>query len=97
MKHRLAILVLGLLLAGLQWRLWVAEGGVVDTRRLQAAVDQQAGENEGLKQRNGVLEAEVADLRAGGAAIEAHARRELGMIRKGEVFYLVVEPSSQPR
>ena len=94
MKRRLAILVLGLLLAGLQWRLWVAEGGEVDTRRLQAAVDQQTEEEDALKQRNARLEAEVADLKSGGAAIEAHARRELGMIRKGETFYLVVAANS---
>ena len=95
MKARLSILALALLLAALQWRLWVAEGGVVDTHRLQAAVDQQTEEEDGLKQRNATLEAEVADLRNGGAAIEAHARRDLGMIHKGEVFYLVVEPNSQ--
>ena len=68
---------------------------MVDTRRLQAAVDQQTEEQDALKQRNARLEAEVADLRSGGAAIEAHARRELGMIHRGEVFYLVVEPNSQ--
>jgi cell division protein FtsB len=95
MKARLTILALALLLAVLQWRLWVADGGVVDTRRLQAAVDQQTEDGDALRKRNATLEAEVADLRNGGAAIEAHARRDLGMIRRGEVFYLVVEPNSQ--
>jgi len=57
-------------------------------------VDQQSESNTQLQLRNSVLEAEVADLHNSGAAIEAHARSELGMIRKGETFYLVVAPNS---
>ena len=68
---------------------------MADTRRLQQTVDEQTAADTRLEQRNAVLEAEVADLRNGGAAIEAHARSELGMIRKGETFYLVVSANSQ--
>jgi cell division protein FtsB len=82
-----------LLLAGLQYRLWLADGGLRDNRRLQRSVQRQEQENADLRRRNDRLEAEVEDLRAGGAAIEAHARTELGMIRKGETFYLVVVPN----
>ncbi|MDE0854046.1 MAG: cell division protein FtsB [Nevskia sp.] len=94
MKQRLALVALCLVLAGLQYRLWIGDGGVFDSRRLQQAVDQQADANNQLQLRNAVLEAEVADLRNSGEAIEAHARSELGMVRKGETFYLVVAPSS---
>ncbi len=96
MNQRLALVVLCLLLAGLQYRLWAGDGGVIDTGRLQKTVDDQAQSNAQLQLRNSVLQAEVADLRNSGAAIEAHARSELGMIRKGETFYLVVGPNSQP-
>lgn len=92
MQRRQAIAVLGLLLAGLQYRLWIADGGVVATRRLQQAVAREAQAIDGLRQRNAVQAAEVADLKSGGSAIEAHARSELGMIRRGETFYLVVVP-----
>ena len=95
MKQRLALVALCLVLSGLQYRLWIGDGGVFDTRRLQQVVDQQAESNTQLQLRNSVLEAEVADLHNSGAAIEAHARSELGMIRKGETFYLVVAPNSQ--
>ena len=95
MKQRLALLALCLVLSGLQYRLWLGDGGVFDTRRLQQVVDQQSESNTQLQLRNSVLEAEVADLHNSGAAIEAHARSELGMIRKGETFYLVVAPNSQ--
>ncbi len=93
MKRRLAILTLGLMLAGLQYRLWIADGGVFDASRQSAALQVQDEGNIRLRQRNATLEAEVTDLRAGGAAIETHARNTLGMIRKGETFYLVVEPN----
>ena len=89
---RLATLVLLLLLVGLQWRLWVADGGVAHTHRLQMQVDDQRAENEKLRVRNAALDAEVADLNSGVQAIEARARTTLGMIRQGETFYLVVEP-----
>ena len=95
MKQRLALVALCLVLSGLQYRLWLGDGGVFDTRRLQQVVDQQSESNTQLQLRNSVLEAEVADLHNSGAAIEAHARSELGMIRKGETFYLVVAPNSQ--
>jgi cell division protein FtsB len=95
LKRRLALAALALVLAALQYRLWIGDGGVLDIRRLQQAVDQQSGSNTQLQQRNAVLEAEVADLHNGGAAIEAHARNELGMIRKGESFYLVVSANPQ--
>lgn len=94
MKQRLALVVLCLVLSGLQYRLWIGDGGVFDTRHLQQVVDQQAESNAQLQLRNSVLEAEVADLHNSGAAIEAHARSELGMIRKGETFYLVVAANS---
>jgi cell division protein FtsB len=89
---RLATLGLLLLLAGLQWRLWVADGGIAHTHRLQVQVEDQRAENEKLKVRNAALDAEVADLNSGVQAIEARARTSLGMIRQGETFYLVVEP-----
>ena len=95
MKQRLALVALCLVLSGLQYRLWVGDGGIFDTRRLQQVVDQQSESNTQLQLRNSVLEAEVADLHNSGAAIEAHARSELGMIRKGETFYLVVAANSQ--
>ncbi|MGH8505906.1 MAG: cell division protein FtsB [Stenotrophobium sp.] len=89
---RLALIVLAVLLTALQWRLWVADGGVTQTHQLQLQVDRQRAENEQLKVRNAALDAEVADLNSGVQAIEARARTSMGMIKPGETFYLVVEP-----
>jgi cell division protein FtsB len=95
-SRRLVLGVLIVLLCALQLRLWVADGGVVDNQRSRLAVQAETATNEQLRKRNATLEAEVADLRTGGAAIESHARSTLGMVKRGETFYLVVEPNGQP-
>lgn len=90
MNNRVAIAVLALMLTGLQWRLWVADGGVAHTHRLKAQVQAQVEENDRLRTRNAARDAEVRDLGSGTAAIEARARTTLGMIKQNETFYLVV-------
>jgi len=87
---RILLAVLLLLLAALQYKLWLGEGGFTDVRRLQQKVTEQEQENIRLEQRNRQLEAEVEDLRQGYDAIEERARSELGMIRNDEEFYQVV-------
>jgi len=88
----LLLVALVALLAFLQYRLWWGEGGRRSVADLRQQVEQQAHENEGLKQRNAALGAEVEDLKSGEAAVEERARSELGMIKPGETFYRVVEP-----
>jgi cell division protein FtsB len=88
---RMAIAAMTGLLLVLQYQLWLGNGGIRDAWRLQDAVAAQRRENEALHQRNDALEAEVRDLKSGLEAVEERARRELGMIRDGEVFYQVVE------
>jgi len=91
MRRRLVIAALMMMLAGLQWRLWVSDGGLSHTHQLKMQAELQTAEIERLRQRNVALDAEVQDLNSGVAAIEARARSTLGMIRQGETFYLVVE------
>src|SRR3546814_3310539 len=70
MAQRVILAVLATLLLGLQWRLWVANGGIAHTHRLKGEVAQQAAENESLRARNATLDAEVQDLNSGVVAIE---------------------------
>ena len=92
---RLLLVVLVGLLAFLQYRLWMGEGGRRSVAALRQQVDAQRRENAGLQQRNDALAAEVEDLKSGEAAVEDRARSELGMIRPGETFYRVVESGAQ--
>ena len=89
---RLVILILLVLLAVLNHRLWLSDdGGFQKVWLLQDAIKAQDGENKSLKERNQTLEAEVKDLKEGFAAVEERARLELGMIRQGETFFHILE------
>jgi len=92
MKWLAASLLVVVLL--LQYRLWLSGDGVQELTRLSVAVDRQKNENSDLTARNEQLVAEVADLKAGMAAIEERARSELGMIGRNETFYQVVPGKS---
>ena len=89
MKKLLVLLVI--LLVYLQYSLWIGDGSLQDVWRLHKDVEQQRQENAVLRERNEVLEAEVLDLQQGLEAIEEYAREDLGMIKKGETFYQVIE------
>ncbi len=89
MKWLVSILII--LLALLQYRLWLADDSLVETWRLEDRVEQQRKENAALEERNRALEAEVRDLKQGLAAIEERARTEMGMIKQDEAFYQIVE------
>ena len=90
-KWRWLLLVLVGLLAFLQYHLWFGRGSSGEVIAMRAQVASQTRENEGLRQRNAALAAEVEDLKSGEAAVEERARSELGMIKPGEKFYRVVE------
>lgn len=85
------IFVLVVLLIVLQYRLWFGDGNLREVWRLEDAIASQQLENEKLRERNAILEAEVKDLKQGLAAIEGRARSELGMIKKGETFFRVLD------
>jgi cell division protein FtsB len=86
---RIILIALLVLLVLLQVQLWRQFSEVKTLREL---VEEQQAENEELAKRNEALAAEVEDLRAGLEAIEERARSELGLIRKGEDFFLIVDP-----
>jgi cell division protein FtsB len=89
---RILLTILIVLLVALQAKLWLGDGGYRDVQRLRERVAEQDRENTALRERNEQLRAEVEDLREGLDAVEERARSELGMIREGEEFYLVVPP-----
>lgn len=80
-------LVLLLLLGGLQYRLWVGNGSLAQVASLTKQIEEQRAENEGLLERNRVLDAEVMELKKGLETVEERARHELGMVKDGETLY----------
>lgn len=89
MKKLLLLLIF--LLVYLQYRLWFGDGSLQDVWELHQEVEMQRHENIELRERNAALQAEVTDLQQGFDAIEEHAREDLGMVKKGEIFYQVIE------
>ena len=88
---KMLMVVLTVLLILMQYKLWYADGGVGHVWNLKQQVNAQVTANNKQKDRNKALEAEVKDLKQGKTAIEERARNELGMIRKDEIFYQIVE------
>lgn len=91
--YKLAIIALCLALAGLQYRLWVAEGGYAEIARLSEKIEKITANNAQMQARNGAMAAEIKDLKSGVAAMEGRARVNLGMVKTDEQFYLIVEPN----
>lgn len=89
-------LLIGILL-GLQYPLWLGDGGVLALWKLRQEIAVQKLENSGLKERNLALEAEVRDLKEGYEALEERARAELGMVRRGETLYQIIERTDGAR
>jgi cell division protein FtsB len=80
-----------LVLLGLQYRLWIGPGSWADVAALSREVETQQSRNDRLEARNQLLEGEVNSLKSGIEAVEERARSELGMTRKDETFYLIVD------
>ena len=86
------------LIAGLQYRLWLGDGGIREFRETNQRIAELKQEAEQRAIRNSAVAADVKDLKDGEEAIEERARHELGMIKSGETFvqiYDEVERKSQ--
>ena len=88
---RAVTLILVVLLLLLQYPLWLGKGSWLKVWDLHRQVEAQQQVNQQTQARNAVLDAEVRDLKQGTAAIEERARSELGMIKRDEVFFQVLE------
>lgn len=94
MRHPVTTILI-VLIALLQYPLWLGKGGwlkVWDNSRL---LTQQKETNRQLELRNAGLDAEVRDLKQGYEAIEERARYELGMVKSDEVFVQIPEKKSE--
>jgi len=75
----------------LQYRLWVGDGSLAHKYELQNDVIAQQKKNDALKKKNSALADEVKNLTGNIETVEERARRDLGMIKDGETFYMVIE------
>lgn len=94
-RHWLFFALLLMLLI-LQYRLWFGEGSFAQQVGLTRKVEQQKARNERLEERNRILAEEVDGLRNDPEAIEERARADLGMVKKDETFFLVLDKRKEP-
>jgi cell division protein FtsB len=80
------------LIAALQYPMWLGKGGWLQVRELDRQLSAQREGNAKLKARNDALDADVRDLKTGYEAIEERARSELGMVKQDEVFFQIQGP-----
>ena len=92
---RWLLVILLVFLAGLQFRLWVGEGSLAHRAELNRQLEEQEDENQALRERNALIATDVESLKTNLNAIEEKARADLGMIKQGETFYLVID-KNQP-
>ena len=86
----ISLILLALILL-LQYPLWLGKGGWLKVWDLNRQVEAQKQINQQTQTRNAVLDADVRDLKQGTEAIEERARSELGMIKRDEVFFQIME------
>jgi cell division protein FtsB len=80
-----------ILISALQYPLWLGKGGWLNVISLQKQIDQQLKVNELIKSENDILLAVVQDLKNGTDVIEGKARFDLGLIKKNETFFLIID------
>lgn len=88
---KILTLVLVMLIALMQYPLWLGKGSWLRVWEVDQQIRSQRETNSKLKARNAALDAEVRDLKQGYEAIEERARSELGMVRADEIFFQVVD------
>ncbi|MCA0402542.1 MAG: cell division protein FtsB [Proteobacteria bacterium] len=88
---RSIIFALIVALVGLQYKLWLGDGGIFQWIDLHKKLNTQIEQNEKLVARNHAIEADIEELKSGAQALEEQARSELGMVKEGEVYYQFVD------
>ena len=89
MKFILGALI-GLLVL-LQYEFWFSDGGMKTVWQLKKDIAHQQAVNDALSKQNNALSVDISRLKYGENAVESRARNELGMTKKGEVFFQIVK------
>lgn len=75
----------------LQYQLWFDDTGLFSNMQMSEKITSQQEINSAFDARNQVLAEEIWALKSGMDSLEAKARKELGMIKKDETFFIAIE------
>lgn len=85
--NKTILILLVLLLLILQYKLWFANGSIRETLHLKKQIAEQQAQSNQLQERNAKIATDIKSLKEDNSSIELRARKELGMVKKGETFY----------
>jgi cell division protein FtsB len=88
---RPVFLLLLVALVGLQHKLWLGDGNLIQWMALEKKLAAHELQNNKAALRNRALEADIEELKKGDQALEEEARYELGMVKSNEVFYQFID------
>lgn len=91
-KHHAWKPIVAILFVWLQYQLWFDETGVFSSMEMEEKIAEQVELNEAIEARNQVLAEEIIAIKSGLESIEAKARKELGMVKENETYFIVVKP-----
>jgi cell division protein FtsB len=89
--------LLAVLIALMQYPLWLGKGSWLRVWDLDRQVQAQKESNRRLQVRNAGIAADVVDLKQGLEAIEERARYQLGMVKPDEVFFRIVDTPGESK
>ena len=75
----------------LMYQLWFDQTGILANISMRNQIENQREINIAKQARNQVLLEEVRALKSGMGSIESKARKELGMVKKDETYFIIVE------
>lgn len=85
------IILLALIFVLLQYELWFSHGGILQNRHLQKELKTEKALLQKQEAENKKLIEEVRKIKSDPQQIEAHARDDLGMVKKGEEYIEIAE------
>lgn len=95
MSTRIIVYGLLILLAAIQYPLWLGKGGWLHVYEMDKLVKAQEEKNRQLELRNNKLAGDVQDLKDGTRAIEERARIEHGMVKENEILIQVLKDGAE--
>ena len=95
MRWLIYTLIPAALLLILLYRLWFDDTGLIASETLQQEIERLQQDNDVQQDQNDSLLAEVKDLKGGNEILEEKAREDLGLVREGETFILLVDPAKK--
>lgn len=83
--------LIALVMIALGYRVWFSDVGYFAVANMEQRVAEQKAATEAIARENDELMHEVVGLQHTLMAVESRARTDLGMVKEGESFFLVVD------